>query len=102
MAGDARKTVTVVFSDVSASTLAGRGELEEADRLSAEAVELEEATDEPFHQGKALVRRGEVLALAQRPDEARTCLEEAIRRYEAKGAVAAIPRLQRLISELDG
>jgi class 3 adenylate cyclase/tetratricopeptide (TPR) repeat protein len=85
-----------------AGACAGRDELEEADRLSAEAVELAEATDARCNQGEALVRRGEVLALARRRDEARACFEEAIRRYEAKGAIAAIPRARRLISELDG
>jgi class 3 adenylate cyclase/tetratricopeptide (TPR) repeat protein len=85
-----------------ASALAGRGELEEADRLSSEAVELAEATDDLFHHGQALLRRGEVLALAGKREKARASFEEAIRRYEAKGAVAAIPRARRLISELDG
>jgi class 3 adenylate cyclase/tetratricopeptide (TPR) repeat protein len=92
----------VAWRAARAGAFAARGELKEADRLSAEAVELGKTADNLFHQGEALVRRGEVLALAGRRDEARARFEEAISRYEAKGAVAAIPRARRLISELDG
>jgi class 3 adenylate cyclase/tetratricopeptide (TPR) repeat protein len=82
--------------------LAGRGELEEADRLTVEAVEWLEGTDFLIQQGGALARRAEVLALTGQNEEARFYFEEAIRRYEAKEATAAVPHVRRLLSELDG
>jgi tetratricopeptide (TPR) repeat protein len=85
-----------------AKFLAQRGDLEEAERLSAEVVALSDETDDLCQQGETLLSRAEVLALAGRIGEARDAMQEAIRRYEAKGAIAAIPRARRLISELDG
>jgi ATP/maltotriose-dependent transcriptional regulator MalT len=91
----------VAWRAVRAGILAGRGELDEADRLSAEAVELVEGTDALVEQGETFVRRGEVLATMGRVGEARAAMEEGIRRFEAKGATAAIPRVRGLLSQLD-
>ncbi|MGH2996405.1 MAG: adenylate/guanylate cyclase domain-containing protein, partial [Gaiellaceae bacterium] len=92
----------VLWRATRAKVLALRGDLEDAERLSAEGVELSEGTDDLYVQGDTLVSRAEVLALAGRFVEAREAMEEAIRRFEAKGAVAAIPRVRRLMSELHG
>jgi len=75
MANEARKTVTVVFTDV---------------------------TDALAQHADALVSRAEVLRLAGRMNEAATALEEAMRLYERKGVLPQIERTPALLSELTG
>jgi class 3 adenylate cyclase/tetratricopeptide (TPR) repeat protein len=85
---------------VLAKVLAQRGELEEAERLSVEAVALIDATDALFEQAITLVDRAEVLRLAGRKREAAEALDEAIRLYEAKGVVPGVAEARRLRAEL--
>jgi tetratricopeptide (TPR) repeat protein len=80
--------------------LARRGELEEAERLGREAVDIAERTDGLDWRADALVDLAEVLRLAGRPVDAAGSLEEALRLYEAKGVVPSAQRTRALLAEL--
>ena len=67
---------------------AARGELEEAERFARIAVETAEKTDYLVRRGGVLLDLAEVLLAAGRRDEARRAVEQAIERFESKGAVA--------------
>ncbi|HEY7003318.1 MAG TPA: adenylate/guanylate cyclase domain-containing protein [Gaiellaceae bacterium] len=86
---------------VRAKIHARRGELEAAERLSAEALRLIEPTDSLTQRAQTLVSRAEVLRLAGKPDEAVAALEEAARLYEAKGVVPAVQETRALLRELE-
>jgi class 3 adenylate cyclase/tetratricopeptide (TPR) repeat protein len=92
----------VGWRGVRAKVLARRGEFEEAERLSVEALRLIEDTDGLPQYAQTLEDRADVLRLEGRVDEARRALEEAIRRCEAKGMVAGVRNGRALLSELDG
>jgi tetratricopeptide (TPR) repeat protein len=85
-----------------AKILARRAELEQAERLSAEALRLIGETDALAHHAEVLVSRAEVLRLTGRPEEAKGALEEAIHLYETKGVQPAVERTRALLSELTG
>jgi tetratricopeptide (TPR) repeat protein len=85
-----------------AKILARRAELEQAERLSTEALRLIEQTDALYQHADVLVSRAEVLRLAGRTEEAKGALEEAIGLYERKGVLPAIERTRALLSELTG
>jgi tetratricopeptide (TPR) repeat protein len=87
---------------VRAKILARRAELEQAERLSTEALRLIEQTDALSHHADVLVRRAEVLRLAGRTEDAKGALEEGIRLYETKGILPAVERTRALLSELTG
>jgi tetratricopeptide (TPR) repeat protein len=82
---------------VRAKVLVRRGQLEEAEPLAREAVELAEETDFLFFRGQVLEDYAEVLRLADRADEAASYLEQAITLYERKGVVPAIERTRALL-----
>jgi tetratricopeptide (TPR) repeat protein len=90
------------WRSVRAKLLARRGELDEADRLSLEAVRFMEQTDSLAQHANALVGRSEVLRLAGRNEEAARALEQAIRLYAAKGVVPAVERARELLSQVAG
>jgi tetratricopeptide (TPR) repeat protein len=75
----------VLWRGVRARALAGRGCLDEAERLAGEAVALAERTDFINHKGDALVDFAIVLRQAGRIDDAREALAEGLRFYELKG-----------------
>ena len=77
---------------VKASVLASRGELEDAEGLARDAVELTRPTDFLDLQADTFVHLAEVLLIAGRTDEARTAIHEAIERYERKGDLAGARR----------
>jgi class 3 adenylate cyclase/tetratricopeptide (TPR) repeat protein len=85
-----------------AKILARRGELEQAERLSTEALRLIEQTDALSHHADVLVSRAEVLRAAGHTEEAKGALEDGIRLYETKGIVPAVERTRALLSELTG
>jgi tetratricopeptide (TPR) repeat protein len=85
-----------------AKVLARRAELEQAERLSSEALRLIEQTDALAHHAEVLVSRAEVLRLAGHTEEAKGALEEAIGSYERKGVLPAIERTRALLSQLTG
>jgi class 3 adenylate cyclase/tetratricopeptide (TPR) repeat protein len=85
-----------------AKILARRGELEEAERLAREAIEIIDRSDELSHQGEFRVGLAEVLQLAGRTDESIPVLEEALERYEQKENRVAADTTRALLTELRG
>jgi class 3 adenylate cyclase/tetratricopeptide (TPR) repeat protein len=70
---------------VRAPILARAGELQQAEELARQAVDLVRQTESPMLQADALAELAVVLAMAQRHDDARAQRAEAIALYEAKG-----------------
>jgi tetratricopeptide (TPR) repeat protein len=83
-----------------AKILARHGELERAEVLAREAVQLGEPTDLVNTRADALFDLAEVLALAERRDDALAALQEAERLYEAKGNLMALERARSVALEL--
>ena len=83
-----------------AMLLAHDGDLERAEALAREAVELGERTDFENDHADALVDLAGILSLRGRRAEALTELEEAAGRYERKGNLPSLERAQRLAGEL--
>jgi tetratricopeptide (TPR) repeat protein len=84
-----------------AKLLAQRGETKEAERLAQDAVQIMEATDMPDLQAYTYMSLAEVLRLAGQMEDAAAAVQEAIRRYGAKGNVAAIKQARRVLAQLD-
>jgi len=90
-----------VFSQVlwrsgRAKIRARRGELEEAEALARDAVALADKTDLLNTQGDTLADLAEVLALAGRPAEAASVLQQAAEVFERKGNIASLARVRAL------
>ncbi len=85
-----------------AKILARRGELEEAERLAREAIEIIDRSDELSHQGDFRVGLAEVLQVAGRTDESIPVLEEALGRYEQKENRVSADATRALLVELRG
>jgi class 3 adenylate cyclase/tetratricopeptide (TPR) repeat protein len=72
--------------------LARQGQIERADRMVREAVEVIERTDALNMQGDTLLDLAEILALAGRGGDARSVLDDAATRYERKGNLVSLRR----------
>jgi predicted ATPase len=72
-----------------AKILARRGDVEDAERLVREAVELITPTDALTMHAHALISLAQVLAARDKLEEATDHAAEAVRLYEAKGNVVA-------------
>lgn len=88
-------TVQVLWRGPRARVLAKHAELEQAERLAREAVELAERTDFVNLHGDALMSLAEVLRLAGRPTDAATAA--AVRLYEQKGNLIAATRVRAAV-----
>lgn len=77
---------------VRANLLAIQGELEEAERLAREGIELAAQTDYLNEHAKALGDLAGVLELAGRREEAAAALERALELYERKGNLVMAER----------
>jgi tetratricopeptide (TPR) repeat protein len=84
-----------------AKLMAREGNLERAEALAREAVEVAVKTDFLTDQADGLVDLAEILALAGRREEARRELEEAARLYERKGNLPSLERARRVAEDLD-
>jgi class 3 adenylate cyclase/tetratricopeptide (TPR) repeat protein/type II secretory pathway predicted ATPase ExeA len=93
-------TSQALWRSVRAKTLARRGLGPEAEELAREAVDLLLDTDALVLQADALEDLAEVLALAGSED-ARACLEEALRLLERKDNVVSAERLRASLRTLD-
>ena len=77
-----------------ARVLAQRGDGDAARLLADEAVDLAGCTDSTDLQARAFHCRGDVLTLADAPDEATSAYREAIRLYRDKGNTVLAGRLE--------
>jgi ATP/maltotriose-dependent transcriptional regulator MalT len=75
----------VLWRSVKACVLAERGELEEAERLSSEAVAIADGTDWINDRADAWLERAQVLRAAGRAEEAVGAARTARELYERKG-----------------
>lgn len=83
----------------SAKPLARLGASDRAIELAREAVEMAGRTDAPNLQGNSLMVLADVLAFVRLPGEARSYVEQALRRFELKGNVVSA-RMARETLEL--
>jgi tetratricopeptide (TPR) repeat protein len=90
----------IIWRGVKARTLAGRGRLEEAERLARESVALADRTDFINHRGDALVDFAIVLRQAGQVDQARAALAEGLRLYQQKGNTVAAGKARAELAEL--
>jgi class 3 adenylate cyclase len=96
--------VQALWRQVQARVLAYRGESESAEALVREAIAIVEQTDGLNMAGDAYCDFAEVLAAADRTDEAAEALEQALERYERKKNLAMVaqvrPKLKALREKL--
>jgi predicted ATPase len=92
----------VLWRGVRARTLAGRGLVQEAERLAREAVALAERSDFVNDRGDALVDLAIVHRRAGSLDRARAALTEGLGLYERKGNVVAAGRARAELAGLAG
>jgi tetratricopeptide (TPR) repeat protein len=90
----------ILWRPVKAKVLARRGEQAEAERLAREAVALSEETDALNMQGEAYADLAEVLAVADRSNDAAEALEQALARYQRKENVVMAERARAHLGEL--
>jgi class 3 adenylate cyclase/DNA-binding winged helix-turn-helix (wHTH) protein len=91
----------ILWRGVRARSIAGRGLIEEAERLAREAVELAERTDFVNDRGDAMLDLAIVLRQAGRLEDARAAFAEGLRLYERKGNVVAAGRVRAELAELE-
>jgi tetratricopeptide (TPR) repeat protein len=89
-----------LWRQVLARVHAHRGELAEAERLAREAVAASEQTDSLDDQCRVLWDLAEVLASAERPDEAEAALEQALDRCRRKKNLARAAQVRRRLDSL--
>jgi class 3 adenylate cyclase/tetratricopeptide (TPR) repeat protein len=77
--------------------LARSGDLEEADRLTGEAVAIAGRTDWLVDRADALMARGEVLRMAGRADDASAAFHKAFDLYTRKGNVVSAERARAVV-----
>ena len=83
-----------------AHLLARAGELDPAERLAQEAVEMLESIEAPDLHGDCLVALAEVLTEQDRSADARAVLRKAFDLYGLKGNVISADRVLALEGEL--
>jgi class 3 adenylate cyclase/tetratricopeptide (TPR) repeat protein len=92
-------TTQMLWRQARAKVLAHRGEHVVAERLVREAVAIGAETDMLNSQADADSDLGEVLVLADRPEEAADAYERALSRYEAKENVVRAARMRERLAE---
>jgi tetratricopeptide (TPR) repeat protein len=85
-----------------APIIARAGDLEGAETLARQAVELVQRTEAPLLQADALAELAKVLKIAERPAEARAAIEQALALYRSKGNVVSEAQYTLWASRLDG
>jgi class 3 adenylate cyclase/tetratricopeptide (TPR) repeat protein len=90
----------VLWRGVSAKLLARRGELEAAERIAREAVEMSRRADDPIDdQANALIDLGQVLRMAGKHNEAAREAGQALALYEKKGNLVSAAASRRFMAE---
>jgi class 3 adenylate cyclase/tetratricopeptide (TPR) repeat protein len=87
-------TTQMLWRQIQAKVLARRGDVDEAERLAREAVEIGAKTENPNGQADTYADLGEVLRLASRPGEAAEAFEQALERYERKENLVMASRMR--------
>jgi predicted transcriptional regulator len=87
-----------LWRSVRAMLLARRGEVDDAIRLSLEAIAMRRHSDGIVFLADALTDFSEVLRFTGREDEVRAVRAEALGLYERKGDVVSAGRLRSLLS----
>jgi tetratricopeptide (TPR) repeat protein len=90
----------ILWRSARAKAIASQGRLDEGKQLAREAVALTQDTDNIDLRGDALIALAEVLRLADRPEEAATVGEHALRLYEQKGNVVSAGKARALLAEM--
>jgi tetratricopeptide (TPR) repeat protein len=90
----------MLWRQVRAKVLAGRGGGAEPEQLARAAVAMGESSEMLDQQGDAYADLAEVLLLTGKPDEALAALEQAHGRYERKCNVASAQRTQARLDDL--
>jgi ATP/maltotriose-dependent transcriptional regulator MalT len=88
----------VVWRGVRGRLLAQAGRIQEAKRLSAQAVELASRTDWLTDHADALIAHAEVLRLAGESEEAGRTIQHAIELYDRKGNRVGLRRAESLLA----
>jgi class 3 adenylate cyclase/tetratricopeptide (TPR) repeat protein len=88
----------VRWRGAAARSLAGQGQVAEAERLAAEAVEIAEPTDVLSMRADALLDQAAVAAAAGRPGDARRSARAALALYQAKGNRPGAARAEAALS----
>jgi class 3 adenylate cyclase/tetratricopeptide (TPR) repeat protein len=81
-----------------AVAMAHEGDLEAAETMAREALELASEPEDVLIRGYALQSLAEVLVMAGKKDEAAPLLKEALTLYEGKGVVPLIEQVKKLSS----
>lgn len=101
LASDGDISTQALWRCASGRAHARRGELEEAEQLVREGIELLDATDFTILRVDAHLDLAEVLVAASRFDEARDAYEAARRLAESKGSVVLLANVILRIEALD-
>jgi class 3 adenylate cyclase len=91
-----------VWRQVEAKLLARRDKAEEAERLAREAVEITRATQNLDYCAGSLLDLATVLELDDKPEDARTALQQAFDLYQGKGNLVMAARTQARLEKLAG
>jgi class 3 adenylate cyclase len=91
----------VAWSLLRARVLASRGELDEAEVVAREAIDVFDRSDRLDIRGDARVHLAEILRLASRPADAASALREALELYERRENVVGSKRARALLDQLE-
>ena len=92
----------LLWRQVRAKVLAGRGENAEAERLAREAVAIADPIQMLNSQADAYADLADVLVLAGQREEAADAFEQALSRYERKENLVMAERTRARLAELRG
>jgi class 3 adenylate cyclase/tetratricopeptide (TPR) repeat protein len=93
-------TTQVLLRSARGRALAGRGDLEEAERSGREAVALSSETDDVNMRADVMMDLGDVLRLTDRPDDATHVFEGSLSLYRGKGNQVSARRAEDRLGEL--
>jgi predicted ATPase/DNA-binding SARP family transcriptional activator/class 3 adenylate cyclase len=92
----------ILWRCVRAKVLAQKRDVDGAEELAGEAVEIARTTDSQVALGNALVVLSDALQRGGRPPDAAAALEEAMQLYELKGSVVSAAQARARLENLAG
>jgi tetratricopeptide (TPR) repeat protein len=90
----------ISWRSLEAKLLAERGEIDAAEALVNDALELAELTDALTHHGNVLLDAAAVQRAARRYPEAALRIEDALALFEAKGNAASVRLAEARLAEV--